>query len=175
MQADLDLLIKPEILEFKDINAAVEEPAKWEVIIKSNPKPDLIWERDGVVLDDEERFGAEEEYKNRKYRLVMKKVEYEDAGTYKVTAKNYLGEDSAEAQLIPYSESQKHICHFFNLYIFIYLHKYEFGKNLTFERLLDKDFVTLCKMVIEVAYVVDVATSTKYATFMTNVLNCRLN
>ena len=109
-QARLDLLIQPEILEFKDINAAVEEPAKWEVIIKSNPKAELIWEKDGVVLDDPERFGSEEDYRNMKYRLVMKQVEYEDAGTYKVTAKNYMGEDSAQAELIPYSK-----------FIFVYL------------------------------------------------------
>lgn len=106
-QSDLDLLIQPEILEFKDINAAVEEAAKWEVIIKSNPKPDLTWEKDGIVLDDETRFGAEEDFKNMKYHLVMKQVQYEDAGRYKVTAKNYLGEDSAQAELIPYSKSSK--------------------------------------------------------------------
>ncbi|XP_043277221.1 obscurin isoform X7 [Venturia canescens] len=102
--ADLDLLIQPEILEFKDINAAVEEPAKWEVTIKSNPKANLTWEKDGQVLDDETRFGAEEDYKNMKYRLVMKQVQYEDAGRYKVTATNYLGEDTAQAELIPYTE-----------------------------------------------------------------------
>lgn len=100
----MDLLVQPKILEFKDLNAAVEELGKWEVIIKSNPKAELIWEKDGLILDDEERFGAEDDFAEMKYRLILKCVEYDDAGIYKVTAKNYLGEDSAQAELIPYSK-----------------------------------------------------------------------
>lgn len=102
--ADLELLAPPQILEFKDLNAAVEERCLWQVTIKSNPKAELTWEREGVVLDDESRFGAEDDYKNKLYRLILKNVAYDDAGTYKVIARNYLGEDSAEAQLIPYTE-----------------------------------------------------------------------
>ncbi|XP_063991059.1 obscurin isoform X2 [Diachasmimorpha longicaudata] len=107
--ADLELLAPPEILEFKDLNAAVEELSRWEVIIKSNPKAELSWEREGVLLEDESRFASEDDYKNKKYRLVLKNVAYEDAGTYKVIAKNYLGQDSAEAQLIPYTEPPEFI------------------------------------------------------------------
>ncbi|KAK0180904.1 hypothetical protein PV327_003237 [Microctonus hyperodae] len=107
--ASLDLLVQPKILEFKDLNAAVEESGKWEVIIKSNPKAELIWEKDGLILDDEERFGAEDDFAEMKYRLILKCVEYDDAGIYKVTAKNYLGEDCAQAELIPYTEPPEFI------------------------------------------------------------------
>ncbi|XP_057331161.1 obscurin-like isoform X6 [Microplitis mediator] len=102
--ARLELLVPPEILEFKELNAAVEELSKWEVIIKSNPRAELTWEKDGIILDDENRFAAEDNYRDMKYYLVLKCVEYDDAGVYKVTAKNYLGEDTAEAELVPYTE-----------------------------------------------------------------------
>ncbi|KAK0094450.1 hypothetical protein PV326_010858, partial [Microctonus aethiopoides] len=107
--ASLDLLVQPKILEFKDLNAAVEELGKWEVIIKSNPKAELTWEKDGLILDDEERFGAEDDFAEMKYRFILKCVEYDDAGIYKVTAKNYLGEDCAQAELIPYTEPPEFI------------------------------------------------------------------
>lgn len=96
--------MQPEILEFKELNAAVEELSKWEVIIKSNPRAELTWEKDGIILDDENRFAQEDNYRDMKYYLVFKCVEYDDAGVYKVTAKNYLGEDTAEAELVPYSK-----------------------------------------------------------------------
>ncbi|XP_053597033.1 obscurin isoform X2 [Microplitis demolitor] len=102
--ARLELLVQPEILEFKELNAAVEELSKWEVIIKSNPRAELTWEKDGIILDDENRFAQEDNYRDMKYYLVFKCVEYDDAGVYKVTAKNYLGEDTAEAELVPYTE-----------------------------------------------------------------------
>ncbi|XP_011305282.1 muscle M-line assembly protein unc-89 isoform X2 [Fopius arisanus] len=102
--ADLELLAPPQILEFKDLNAAVEELSVWEVIIKSNPKAELSWERENVLLmEDDSRYGSDDDYKNKKYRLILKNVVYEDAGTYRVIAKNYLGEDSAEAQLLPFT------------------------------------------------------------------------
>ncbi|XP_044021283.1 obscurin isoform X3 [Aphidius gifuensis] len=106
----LDLLLPPEILEFKDLNAAVEELCKWEVLIKSNPKAELTFEKDGVILDDENRFSQDnDDFNNMKYKFVLKEVEYDDAGVYKVTAKNYLGQDSAEAELIPYTEPPEFI------------------------------------------------------------------
>ncbi|XP_034942777.1 obscurin isoform X3 [Chelonus insularis] len=113
--ARLELLVPPQILEFKDLNAAVEESCQWEIIIKSNPKAELTWEKDGEILSDENRFGSEDDYRNMKYRLVMKCVEYEDAGIYKVTAKNYLGEDSGEAELIPYTEPPEFLEELFNV------------------------------------------------------------
>lgn len=96
-------MVPPTILEFKELVAAVEELCKWEVIIKSNPKAELTWEKDGVILDDEVRFAQEDNFRDMKYYLILKCVEYDDAGPYKLTAKNYLGEDTAESTLVPYS------------------------------------------------------------------------
>ncbi|XP_044576089.1 obscurin isoform X6 [Cotesia glomerata] len=105
----LELLVPPTILEFKELVAAVEELCKWEVIIKSNPKAELTWEKDGVILDDEVRFAQEDNFRDMKYYLILKCVEYDDAGPYKLTAKNYLGEDTAESTLVPYTEPPEFI------------------------------------------------------------------
>ncbi|CAG5100186.1 Similar to Unc-89: Obscurin (Drosophila melanogaster), partial [Cotesia congregata] len=105
----LELLVPPTILEFKELVAAVEELCKWEVLIKSNPKAELTWEKDGVILDDEVRFAQEDNFRDMKYYLILKCVEYDDAGPYKLTAKNYLGEDTAESTLVPYTEPPEFI------------------------------------------------------------------
>ncbi|XP_033229348.1 obscurin isoform X3 [Belonocnema kinseyi] len=103
--ADLDLLIRPIIEEFKDINPPVGELIQWEIIIKANPKPDIYWVRNDKDLGEDDRFDFEEDHKKKSYKLVIKKVEMEDAGPYKVVAINEFGESTAIADLKPYTEA----------------------------------------------------------------------
>lgn len=100
----MDLLIRPIIEEFKDINPPVGELIQWEIIIKANPKPDVYWVRDDQDLGEDDRFDFEEDHKKKSYKLVIKKVELEDAGPYKVVAINEFGEATAIADLKPYSK-----------------------------------------------------------------------
>ncbi|CAL7949959.1 unnamed protein product [Xylocopa violacea] len=103
--AFLNLLLAPEIDELKDVMANVGESLTWEATVKGNPKPDITWTKDGTVLESGDRFEFEEDKRNNKFRLIIKKVEVDDKGTYQIVAKNNLGEASAEANLTTHTET----------------------------------------------------------------------
>ncbi|XP_026827528.1 obscurin isoform X4 [Ooceraea biroi] len=102
--AFLSLLLKPEIDSFRDHTESVDERVEWQAIIKGNPKPDIIWKKNGKELQKDERYDMEEDKRKCKYKLIIKKLSLEDEGTYTVVAKNYLGEASAQAVLTPHTE-----------------------------------------------------------------------
>ena len=64
----------------------------------------MIWTKDGKVLNDDEHFSVEEDFKKRSYKLHIKSVEDTDVGKYRVTAKNEYGEASDTAELSTYSK-----------------------------------------------------------------------
>ncbi|XP_047356865.1 obscurin isoform X5 [Vespa velutina] len=101
----LNLLLQPNIEEFKDLTAPVDEPAVWEAIIKGNPKPEITWSKDNEELTIGNEFDTEEDRRNNKYKLLIKNVNVEHGGTYTVYAKNYLGESSAQALLTAHLEA----------------------------------------------------------------------
>ncbi|XP_011159691.1 obscurin isoform X3 [Solenopsis invicta] len=103
--AFLSLLLKPEIDSFRDHSESVDERVEWQAIIKGNPKPEIKWMKDGTELQKDERYDMEEDKRNCKYKLIIKKLSLEDEGNYTVVAKNYLGEASAQATLTPHTEA----------------------------------------------------------------------
>ncbi|XP_011878155.1 PREDICTED: muscle M-line assembly protein unc-89 isoform X5 [Vollenhovia emeryi] len=103
--AFLSLLLKPEIDNFRDHSESVDERVEWQAIIKGNPKPDIKWMKDGRELQKDERYDMEEDKRNCKYKLVIKKLSLEDGGVYTVAATNYLGEASAQATLTAHTEA----------------------------------------------------------------------
>ncbi|XP_012537087.1 obscurin isoform X3 [Monomorium pharaonis] len=103
--AFLNLLLKPEIDSFRDHSESVDERVEWQAIIKGNPKPEIKWMKDGTELQKDERYDMEEDKRNCKYKLIIKKLNLEDKGIYTVVAKNYLGEASAQAALTPHTEA----------------------------------------------------------------------
>ncbi|XP_011689400.1 PREDICTED: muscle M-line assembly protein unc-89 isoform X4 [Wasmannia auropunctata] len=103
--AFLSLLLKPEIDSFRDHSESVDERVEWQAIIKGNPKPDIKWMKDGTELQKDEQYDMEEDKRNCKYKLIIKKLRLEDEGTYTVIAKNYLGEASAQATLTSHTEA----------------------------------------------------------------------
>ncbi|XP_053986004.1 obscurin isoform X2 [Hylaeus volcanicus] len=103
--AFLNLLLRPEIEEFKDATAPVGDPLEWEAIVRGNPKPDITWTKDGQILEKGSRFDFAEDKRNNRYKLIIKSVEVEDGGIYKLDVKNYLGETSAQASLKPHTET----------------------------------------------------------------------
>lgn len=104
-QADLDLLIPPEIQSLENLKGPLGEESQWVAVIKSNPKSDVVWEKNGKDLTEDERFTLDDDdHKNGKYKLKISKVKQSDAGTYKITATNEYGTASAEAEMSIYSE-----------------------------------------------------------------------
>ncbi|XP_078034638.1 obscurin isoform X5 [Augochlora pura] len=103
--AFLNLLLRPEIEEFKDMVASVGDSLEWIAIVKGNPKPDITWIKDGQKLEKGERFEFEEDKRNNKFKFIIKSVEVEDKGVYTLSVKNYLGEASAQAKLEPHTET----------------------------------------------------------------------
>ncbi|XP_014485518.1 PREDICTED: muscle M-line assembly protein unc-89-like isoform X3 [Dinoponera quadriceps] len=102
--AFLSLLLKPEIDTFRDHSESVDERVEWQAIVRGNPKPAITWMKDGTELQKDDRYDMEEDKRNCKYKLVIKKLSLEDGGAYTITAKNYLGEASAQATLTPHTE-----------------------------------------------------------------------
>lgn len=100
----LNLLLQPEIVSFRDHAESVDERVEWQAIIKGNPKPTITWMKDDTELIKSERYDMEEDKKNCKYKLIIKKLSLEDEGAYKIIAKNYMGEASAQANLTPHSK-----------------------------------------------------------------------
>ncbi|XP_076659526.1 obscurin isoform X2 [Halictus rubicundus] len=103
--AFLNLLLRPEIEEFKDVVESVEESLEWVAIVKGNPKPDITWMKDGQKLVEGDRFHFKEDKRNNKYTFVIKSVEVSDKGVYTLSVKNYLGEATAQATLTPHTET----------------------------------------------------------------------
>ncbi|XP_024880177.1 obscurin isoform X5 [Temnothorax curvispinosus] len=103
--AFLSLLLQPEIDSFRDHTESVDERVEWQAIIKGNPKPDIKWIKNGTELQKNEHYDMEEDKRNCKYKLIIKKLSLEDEGVYTVVAKNYLGEASAQATLTPHTEA----------------------------------------------------------------------
>ncbi|XP_018396346.1 PREDICTED: muscle M-line assembly protein unc-89-like isoform X2 [Cyphomyrmex costatus] len=103
--AFLSLLLKPEIDSFRDHTESVDERVEWQAVIKGNPKPDIKWMKNDIELQKDERYDMEEDKRNCKYKLIIKKLSLEDKGIYTVVAKNYLGEASAQATLTPHTEA----------------------------------------------------------------------
>lgn len=94
----------PEVDSFKDHSESVDERVEWRAIVKGNPKPVITWMKDGTELQKGERYDMEEDKRNCKYKLIIKKLSLEDGGVYTIKAKNYLGEASAQANLVPHSK-----------------------------------------------------------------------
>ncbi|XP_029048165.2 obscurin-like isoform X4 [Osmia bicornis bicornis] len=103
--AFLNLLLRPEVQELKDVTQSVGDSLEWEAIVKGNPKPDITWTKNGQVLEKGERFDFVEDKRNNRFKLIIKSVEVDDKGIYQITAKNYLGESSAQGTLTPHTET----------------------------------------------------------------------
>ncbi|XP_043515961.1 obscurin isoform X6 [Frieseomelitta varia] len=73
--------------------------AMLELQIRGYPKPDIKWSKDGeeIVAGGRYKYLWEDE---ESMSLVIKNVTAKDAGTYKIRAKNELGEDTTQIELI---------------------------------------------------------------------------
>ncbi|XP_063239264.1 obscurin-like [Bacillus rossius redtenbacheri] len=103
-EARLDVLLVPEISELKDAMRIPHESLELEVVILANPRPQVVWTRDGKQLSDGEHTAVSEDPVREVYGLAIRDVAPEDDGLYVVTARNSRGETSRQARLTVHSE-----------------------------------------------------------------------
>ncbi|KAK2728043.1 hypothetical protein QYM36_008500, partial [Artemia franciscana] len=87
---------KPQIIQEED-----GKRLRFECKILADPKPDISWFHDGVGVKSGGRFKVTIQKDGNSYpsTLQISDVTVEDAGKYKVTAKNELGESNATISL----------------------------------------------------------------------------
>lgn len=91
---------KPKLeSETRHSEASIGGSAMLELQIRGYPKPDIKWTKDGqeIVAGGRYKYLWEDE---ESMSLVIKKVTAKDAGVYTVRAKNELGEDTTQIELI---------------------------------------------------------------------------
>lgn len=91
---------KPKLqTESKQSEVNVGGSAMLDLQVKGYPKPDIKWTKDGqeIVAGGRIKYLWEDE---ESLSLVIKQVTAKDAGVYTITAKNDLGEDSTQIELI---------------------------------------------------------------------------
>lgn len=72
-----------------------------ECKVKADPKPDVVWYRNGEVIQENSRLKMSMETRNDQYYIKLELVDpqLEDSGLYKCNIKNLLGELNANLTL----------------------------------------------------------------------------
>ncbi|KAK7869432.1 hypothetical protein R5R35_008161 [Gryllus longicercus] len=104
--ARLDILLVPEILldALSDITKIPYEDHEFVVTINSNPKPQVVWTRNGEKLTNSEKIKLTEIAEKELYRLSITNIGLAEDGVYAVTATNSQGESSQQAKLTVHTE-----------------------------------------------------------------------
>lgn len=89
----------PEILasDLKDQSVYESTPVSFEIIAQGTPKLEVQWTLNDKPLKSDNHYTITED--NLKYKLSIADVKLYDAGAFKVTAKNKLGELSKQCVL----------------------------------------------------------------------------
>ncbi|KYB28579.1 Muscle M-line assembly protein unc-89-like Protein [Tribolium castaneum] len=92
---------KPEfVVKLKDTELAENTYLRFMVKVRGDPNPDVIFFKDGVIVEKSDRYEVIREHSDRGfYELLIPEVQMSDAGEYKCVASNKWGEDSCEATL----------------------------------------------------------------------------
>ncbi|XP_065086396.1 obscurin isoform X3 [Ochlerotatus camptorhynchus] len=95
----LDVLLKPEIENFHDITVEPFTQGVFQVLIKANPKPRVVWTKDGINLCNVDNCDVIADVEKEIYTLLVESCALTEHGTYTVTASNTFGETIATAKL----------------------------------------------------------------------------
>lgn len=98
--AFLNILLKPEIVGFKDQTSLPFHQVIYEVSVHANPKPKVTWTKNGENLCNNDNCEVIADIEKEIYRLVILSVNPKDEGPYTITATNNQGETVAQAQLL---------------------------------------------------------------------------
>ena len=83
--------------ELQEVKANAGEVIRFDVVVRGNPKPELLWSLNGKALEDQERFEVVSDKENTS--LVIKNCEVEDTGEIECSASNCAGEVASVARL----------------------------------------------------------------------------
>ncbi len=87
------------ILAPSDQNVLKEKEAKFECIVKSNPKPNVVWILNEKELSNKDGVRIEKDLTKDKYSLTIPKVLVNHIGTYTVKAVNEFGSNEKQCIL----------------------------------------------------------------------------
>ncbi|XP_076362329.1 protein Obscurin-like isoform X2 [Tachypleus tridentatus] len=91
---------EPEFLELlKPMNLTEGQSGRWEVLIKSDTKPEIKWLKNGQEVKPDDQIHIEQKPDGTQ-ALIFDKVKPEDTGIYSVLAANHHGESRSSAPLI---------------------------------------------------------------------------
>lgn len=96
----MTILLKPEIVGFKDQTSLPFHQVIYEVSVHANPKPKVTWTKNGENLCNNDNCEVIADVEKEIYRLVILSVNPKDEGPYTITASNKQGETVAQAQLL---------------------------------------------------------------------------
>ncbi|XP_021942907.1 obscurin isoform X3 [Zootermopsis nevadensis] len=102
--ARLDILLVPEIDGMKDSQRIPYEDIEFEVLILANPKPQVVWTKDGQKIENTEHTKITGDTEKEIYKLYISNIGLGDDGTYTVTATNIRGESSQTAKFHVHTE-----------------------------------------------------------------------
>ncbi|PNF42105.1 Obscurin [Cryptotermes secundus] len=102
--ARLDILLMPEIDGLKDSQRIPYEDIEFEVLILANPKPQVVWTKDGEKIENTEHTKITGDIEKEIYKLYISNIGLRDHGTYTVTATNSQGESSQTAKFHVHTE-----------------------------------------------------------------------
>lgn len=100
----LDVLLKPEIENFHDITVEPFTQGVFQVLIKANPKPKVVWTKDGINLCNVDNCDVIADVEKEIYTLLVESCALAEHGTYTISASNTFGETVASAKLNVHSK-----------------------------------------------------------------------
>ncbi|XP_037043462.1 obscurin isoform X3 [Bradysia coprophila] len=102
--ARLDILLKPEIENFKDQTSVPNQTVVFEATVHANPKPKVTWTKSGKNVCNNDNCEVIADVDKELYTLIVTNVGLEDDGVYTLTASNSVGETVATAKLSCHTE-----------------------------------------------------------------------
>ena len=87
------------VIEPVDQNVLKDKEAKFECVVKSNPKPNLVWMLNGKEFTNRDGVRVEKDVSKDKYTLVIPKVTPAHIGTITAKASNEFGTIEKNCQL----------------------------------------------------------------------------
>ncbi|XP_051478999.1 striated muscle preferentially expressed protein kinase isoform X2 [Apus apus] len=82
----------------EDIDVQEGETPRFAVVVEGKPLPDIMWYKDGVLLEESSHLSFV--YEDNECSLVVLGAAEPDSGVYTCTAKNLAGEVSCKAELV---------------------------------------------------------------------------
>ncbi|KAK5640122.1 hypothetical protein RI129_010933 [Pyrocoelia pectoralis] len=104
--AQLTIVFRPEIEGPRDVAIIPGNAAEFTVKVHANPAPEVVWYKDGNIIESGHAYEILEDAENETYKLVIPSVQMDDEGRYQVRAKNVIGERIAEAKLRTITEAE---------------------------------------------------------------------